>query len=64
MQYSVYTVLGVNSGLWHGEIESDNLTSCIHVMLELSTRKREIGNDDENDVVDMSRYEKSGVRHA
>jgi len=33
-------------------------------MVELWTRKREIGNEDENDMEDTSRYEKSGVRLA
>jgi len=28
MQYTVYAVLGVYSWSWHGEIESDDLTSC------------------------------------
>jgi len=28
MQYAVYAVLGVNSCSRHGEIESDDLTSC------------------------------------
>jgi len=28
MLYLVYAVLGVNSWLWHGEIERDDLTSC------------------------------------
>ena len=34
------------------------------MMVELWTRKREMGDQDENDVEDMSRYEKSGVRVA
>jgi len=36
----VYTVLGVNSWSWHGEIESDDLTSCFQVMVELWMRMR------------------------
>jgi hypothetical protein len=28
MGYSVYTVLGVNSLSWHGEIERDDSTLC------------------------------------
>jgi len=32
------------------------------MMLELWTRKREMGDEDENDVEDTSGYEKSGVR--
>jgi len=34
------------------------------MMLELWTRKREMGDEDENDVEDMSGYEKSAVRFA
>jgi hypothetical protein len=30
-------------------------------MIELWTRKRQMGDEDENDVEDMSRYDKSGV---
>jgi len=33
-------------------------------MLELGTSKRDIGDEDENDVVDASRYETPGVRLA
>jgi len=44
----VYAVLCVNSGLWHGEIERDNLNSGSSVMVQLSKRKRVIGgNHDE-----------------
>jgi len=42
MQYAVYAVLGVNSWSWHGEIDTDDLTSCSQVMVELRTRKREM----------------------
>ena len=42
MQYSVYAGLSVNCWSWHGEIESDDLTSCFSVMVELRTRKREM----------------------
>jgi hypothetical protein len=42
MQYSVYALLGVISWLCHGEIERDNSTLRSQVMVELSTRKREI----------------------
>jgi len=31
------------------------------MMLELGTRKREMGNEEKNDVDDTSGYEKSGV---
>jgi len=41
--YSVYAVLGVNSSSWHGEIETDELTLCATMMIELWTRKKEIG---------------------
>jgi len=34
------------------------------MMVELWTRKREIGDEDENDVENTSSYEKSGVRLA
>jgi len=34
------------------------------MMVELWTRKREIGDDDENDMENTSGYEKSGVRLA
>ena len=45
MLYLVYAIVGVNLWLKHGEIESDDLTSCSLVMVELSTRKREIRED-------------------
>jgi hypothetical protein len=34
------------------------------MMFELWTRKREVWDEDENDVEDTSGYEKSGVQHA
>jgi len=34
------------------------------IMVELWTRKREMGDEDEYDMEDMSGYEKSGVRLA
>jgi len=34
------------------------------MMLELWTRKREMGDEDENNEEDTSAYDKSGVRHA
>jgi len=37
------------------------LLCVLAMMIELWTRKREMGDEDENDVVDTSRYEKSGV---
>jgi len=60
MLYLVYAVLGVNSYSWHGEIESNNMTLCCGVMIEWWIRKRD-GDEDENDMEDMSGYEKSGV---
>jgi len=54
----VYAVLSVNSGSWHGEIERDELTLCSAMMVELWTRKREMGDEDENDMEDTSGYEK------
>jgi len=75
MLYSLYAVLsvyctwcklvlGVNLWSWHGEIVRDDLILCSAMRVELWTRKREMGNDDENDVEDMSEYEKSGLRLA
>jgi hypothetical protein len=52
MLNSMYAVLGVNSLSWHGEIERDDLTLCSAMMVELWTRKREMGDEDENDVED------------
>jgi hypothetical protein len=43
MTYQVYAVLGVNSRLEHGEIESDDLTSCSYAMVELRIRNSEMG---------------------
>jgi len=34
------------------------------MMIELWTRKREMGDEDENDMEDMGGYDKSGVRLA
>jgi len=64
MLYSVYAVLGVNSRSCHGEIERDDFTLCSAMMVELWTRKREMGEEDESDMEDMSGYHKSGVRLA
>jgi len=61
---SVYAVLGVNSLSGHGEIEKEDSTLCSAVMVELWTRKRAMGEEDENDVEGTRVYEKSGVRHA
>jgi len=64
MLYSVYAVLGVNSSSCHGEIERDDLTLCSAMMVELRTRKRDMGDEYENDMEDTSGYEKSGARLA
>jgi len=45
-------------------MEKDDLTLCSAMMVELWTRKREMGDEDENDGEDMSGYEKSGVQLA
>ena len=37
---------------------------CSAMMVEMWIRKREMGDEDENDVEDTSGYEKSGVRLA
>jgi len=42
----VDAVLGVNSRSWQGEVERDDLSSCSPVMVELWTRKKEIGDGD------------------
>jgi len=59
--YSVYAVLGVNACLWRGVIELDDLTLCSATMVEFWMRQGELGDEDENNVEDMSGYEKSGV---
>jgi len=60
----VYAVLGVNSWSCHGEIERDDLTLCSAMMVEMWMRKREMWDEDKNDVEDTSGYERSGVRLA
>jgi len=47
----------------HG-MERDDITLYSAMKIELWMRKREMGDEDENDVEHMSGYEKSGVRHA
>jgi len=64
MLYSVYAVLGDNSCSRHRHIARDDLPSCSVMMVKLWTRKREMGDEDENNVTDTSGYEKSGVRLA
>jgi hypothetical protein len=70
MLYSVYAVLGecctqcqLKIMTWRDR-ERDDLTVCSAMMVELCTRKREKGDEDENDVEDTSGYEKSGVQLA
>jgi hypothetical protein len=43
-------VLGVNSLSWHGGIERDDFTLCSAMIVEMWTRKREMVDEDENDV--------------
>ena len=43
MLYSMYAVLGINLWSWHGEIERNDLTFCSVIIVELWTRKREMG---------------------
>jgi hypothetical protein len=64
MLHSVYAVLGVNSLSWHGEIERDDLTLCSAMRVELGTRKRELGDEQVNDVEDTSGYKNSRVQLA
>jgi len=52
MLYSVYPILGANSWSWHGEIQRDDLTLYHAMMVELWTREREMGDEDEYDVED------------
>jgi len=49
---------------WPGEIARDEFTLGSRIMTELWTKKREMGDADENDMEDTSRYEKSGVQLA
>jgi hypothetical protein len=60
MLYLVYAVLSVNTSLWHGEVERDNLTLCSAMMVEKERWGMKMGTNME----DTSGYEKSGVRHA
>jgi len=61
MWYSVNAVLGANWWSSHGEIERDDLILCSGMIFEWWTRKREMGDHDENYVEHTSRYEKSGA---
>jgi len=45
-------------------MERDDLTLCSATMVELWTRIREMGDEDENDLEDTSGYAKSGVQLA
>jgi len=61
MLYSVYAALSVNSWWWHGETERDDLTLCSCNDGRVVYKKREMGDEDENDMEDMSGYEIWGV---
>jgi hypothetical protein len=50
-----YAVLDLNSSSRHGEIETDAITLCSPMMVELFMRKRARGNKDENDMEETSR---------
>jgi hypothetical protein len=43
-------------------MERDDLTLCSAMMVELWTRKREMGDENEDNVDDTSRYGKQGVQ--
>jgi len=43
-------------------MERDDVTLCSAKMVELWTRKKKMGDEDENDVEDTSGYARSGVR--
>jgi len=60
--YSEHTVLSVNSWSWHGEIERDDLALGSAMMVELWTRKREMGHDDEYNLENKSSHQKSWVK--
>jgi hypothetical protein len=45
----------------HGEIERDDFTLDSAIIVELGTRQREIGDEDENKVADTSGNKKPGV---
>jgi len=45
MLYSEYAVLAVNSWLWYGVIERDDLTWCSWVMVRLRKRERDMTGD-------------------
>jgi hypothetical protein len=53
-------VLSVNSLSWHGEIERDDSNLCSTMMVELSTRKRAMRDEDENDVRIRANMRKQG----
>jgi len=68
MLYSVYAVLGVCCTRCQLMIMSwrnrEGWLNFVAMMVEFSTRKREMGDEDENDIEDTSGYEKSGVQLA
>ena len=43
MLYLVYAVLSVNSGLWDGEFERDDLTLCSAMMVEKERWEMKMG---------------------
>jgi len=55
MLHMVYAILGANTWSWHGQIESNDLTLCSAMIVELWTRKRGMGDEDENDMEDYER---------
>jgi len=55
-------LLGVNSWLWHGEIERDNKTFCSAMMVEWWMRMKVMRKEDENDVEHTSEYTTPGLR--
>jgi hypothetical protein len=59
--YPVDAVLGVNSCSRHAMKQRDDNTWCSAMMIQLCTRRRESGVQDENDEEDMSRREKFAV---
>jgi len=62
MLHSVYAVHGVNSLSWDEEIEREDIASYAVMMVELWTRKRDMGHEDETNVEDTSGYDKSWLR--
>ena len=57
----MYAVLVVNSCSWNGERERNDVSLYSAIMVELWPTKRDMGDEDDNGVEDVSRNEKSGV---